>query len=66
MFPVNHVFQLGDKRLRLLWTGKDTAFWIDIDDNKAWPQPIALEDIEQQLISRDLTRIDNPFFASIF
>ena len=64
MFPVNQVFQLGEKRLRLLWTGKDAAFWIDIDDSKAWPQSIALEDIEQQLISRDLTRIEDPCIES--
>ena len=64
MFPVNQVFQLGEKRLRLLWTGKDTAFWIDIDDSKAWPQSIALEDIELQLISRDLTRIEDPCIES--
>ncbi|PAX99846.1 transposase [Pseudoalteromonas sp. HM-SA03] len=48
----------------MLWCAKDTVFWIDIDDNKAWPQSITIEDIESQLISRDLIRIDDPCVES--
>jgi len=66
MFPINQVFQVGDKRYRLLWHDHSLSFWVDIDSKIAWPESIAISEMEALLLEREIERIDEPFSEQIF
>lgn len=66
MFQLSQVFQVNDKRMRLLWHNSDFAFWIDIDGKTAWPEAIEPREIETLLINREIERIEEPFSDQIF
>lgn len=65
MLPVNQVFQFGDLRKRLLWSGTDFAVWIDIDSQTALPDTIQVAELERLLMDGDLEGIADPFEAVV-
>ncbi|RMM95217.1 hypothetical protein [Pseudomonas savastanoi] len=65
MFPVNQVFQIGELRKRLLWSGTEQAIWIDIYSDTALPEPISVAELERLLIERELESIADPFEETV-
>ncbi len=61
MLPVNQVFRFGDLCKRLLWSGTDSAVWIDIDSKTALPEMIQVVELERLLMDGDLECITDPF-----
>jgi len=50
VFQVNEVVQLEDKLYRVLLTTNSHAVWIDIEDQKAFPDIVELSQLEALLL----------------
>jgi putative transposase len=61
VFQVNEVVQLEDKLYRLLLTTNIHAIWIDIEDQKAFPDIVELTQLESLLLQEKVTRVDDPY-----
>jgi transposase InsO family protein len=61
VFQVNVVVQLEDKLYRVLLTTNRHAVWIDIEDQKAFPDTIELSQLESLLLQEKATRVDDPY-----
>ena len=62
MLPINSVIQVDDKRYRLLWTGSEQAYWINIDNPTAWPELVSIDNLSSQLCASDIYLIEDPFY----
>lgn len=61
MFQVNEVVQLEDKLYRVLLTTNSHAVWIDIGDQKAFPDIVELSQLESLLLQEKATRVADPY-----
>lgn len=61
MFQVNEVIQLEDTLYRVLLIAQDHLVWIAIEDQKALPDTVEISQLEDLLLSEDLTRVEDPF-----
>ncbi len=60
MLLVNDVYQYGKSSFRILWRNKDTAYWININDRSALPEPISVEDLIKLLQDKDIHFVADP------
>ncbi|OUS06486.1 transposase [Gammaproteobacteria bacterium 42_54_T18] len=65
MFLPNDVYQLGKKRLRVLWTFEHIVVWIDIDDKKALPENSTRQEFEHLVADEQLISITDPYITKI-
>ncbi|RCW96334.1 Mu transposase C-terminal domain-containing protein [Marinomonas foliarum] len=65
MFQVNEVLRLETDLYRVLLTKGNQVIWIAIDDPKAFPDVIALSQLEFLLLEEKLTRSDDPYLGVI-
>jgi len=61
VFQVNEVVQLEDKFYRVLLTTNSHAVWIDIEDQKAFPDIIELSQLESLLLQEKATRVADQY-----
>lgn len=60
MFMPNDVYNLGVRRIRVLWSNPDVIFWIDIDDKNGLPQLASREEFEHLIAKNELRPITDP------
>jgi hypothetical protein len=61
VFQVNEVVQLEDKFYRVLLTTNTHAIWIDIEDQKAFPDIVELSQLESLLLQEKATRVADKY-----
>jgi putative transposase len=61
MFMPNDVFQLGESRIRVLYSNKEILFWIDIDIANALPKSVSRVEFEHQMAAGNLSTIEDPY-----
>lgn len=61
MFQVNEVVRLDEKAYRVLLTTNTHAVWIALDDEKAFPDIVALDQLKDLLLEERLSRVDDPY-----
>jgi putative transposase len=61
MFMPNDVFQIGSKRLRVLWSNSEVIFFIDIDNEPALPECSPRNEFEHLMAKGELALIDDPY-----
>lgn len=61
MYQVNEVVSLNGALYRVLLTIGDQVVWIAIEDKKAFPNVIALTELEKLLLDEELKRAEDPY-----
>ncbi|AFP32794.1 Mu transposase C-terminal domain-containing protein [Marinobacter sp. BSs20148] len=61
MLSVNRVFQIGKLRKRLLLSGVEEVIWIDIDSDKAFPEPVSVAELKRLRLDGELESTVDPF-----
>jgi putative transposase len=61
MLQLNQIFKSNERLMRLLWHDCDLAYWIDVQDPKAWPTQVLVSKIELMLINSSLELAEDPF-----
>ena len=61
MFQINEVVDLDGQLYRILKTVGDQIIWIEVENKKAFPSFIHIDELEQLIMSEKLTRVSDPF-----
>ncbi len=61
MLRINDVVMYADIRYRILVVSDTQYTWIDIDSDKAFPEQIPLSEVDTEILSETLRRVEDPF-----
>lgn len=61
MLRINDVVMYADIRYRILVVSDTQYTWIDIDSDKAFPEQIPLSEVDAEILSEALRKVEDPF-----
>ena len=61
MIQINQVFKVKNRKLRVLWSNPEIVFWIDIENNKAWPESIEYSIVEELILDNEIRIEKDPY-----
>lgn len=61
MLRINDVVMYADTRYRILVVSDTQYTWIDIDSDKAFPEQIPLSEVDAEILSEALRKVEDPF-----
>jgi hypothetical protein len=61
MLRINEVVVHGDARYRVLCTTATGYLWINIDSNNSFPEHISQSEVEADILSESLKKVDDPY-----
>ena len=61
MLRINDVVMYLDTRYRILVVSDTQYTWIDIDSDKAFPEQIPLSEVDAEILSEALRKVEDPF-----
>ena len=61
MFQINEVLDLDGQLYRILKTAGDQIVWIEVENKKAFPSLIHIDELDQVVMNESLTRVSDPF-----
>ena len=65
IIQINDVFELAERKYRILTVEPDIVVWFELGQNSAWPLPIEKSTLLALIMSGEGCRVDDPFVAPI-